>query len=158
MTATTDPLRERIMEFIKGKLEGMTPGQPVSDPYTTGFKYVQREPLTDDILTGKYVAYLFDATSTRTRATSICYCKLSCSIEIAAQVGSGENPNGVLNAVFCDIERLLMQDVTCGGLAYEIEFTKDEKVIGWRNDRSVDGVIHFIVSYRYGIQDPRSVV
>ncbi len=149
-----DSIREQIMQAVQTKLETM-----VTPDYGFAFGTVQREPLSDDMRGKKYVAYLYDETTQRLRSTDpVTYAKIQCILEYAVIVGKDENPNTLLNLVCSEVERRLMADVTLGGLSYEIEFLKDEKAIGWRFDKGVEGAIYFTISYRYRTSDPRYAV
>ncbi len=102
------------------------------------------------------MAYLFDETAKRTRDIDpVTYATINCSLEYAVIVEKGENPNQLLNLVASEVERRLMEDVTFGGLAIDISFSKDEKAIGWRHDKAVEGALYFAISYRYRSTDPR---
>ena len=156
---SSDSVQERIMQFLQNSLETMLSGEPVQNPYAITFNTVQREPLSDDMMMAKYVAYLFDETAARQRATDpTTYAEINCVLAYAVIVEDEENPSTLLNLVASEVERRLLEDVTCGGLSYDIVFTKDTKIIGWRFDRSVEGEISFLIKFRYNTSDPRKTV
>jgi hypothetical protein len=151
-----DSLREQIMEAVAERLRSMKAGQPVDNPYAFAFNTVQREPLSDDMRGRKFVVYVNDSTAKRARKIHpLTSATIDCSLEYAVIVEKDEKPNKLLNLIASECERRLMEDVTFGGLCYELECTKDEKAIGWRHDKAVEGVLYFTISFRYNSFDPR---
>lgn len=158
------------MREIVRRLETMTAGQPIEDPYQITFSVVTRGPLEGAHETARYGAAVLD-TEERTSDNIGWYdAIMTVVIEFQAWVDQGEQPGEVLGRVLADIQRRMREDAALTEpddgvtllrdrqLTSDVKETANQLFIDGMGDRLVRGASFWNVVYKRAIDDPRQYV
>lgn len=155
----SESIRERIVQNIVTRLGEIRKDQPVDDPYSIQFDLIQRREFDGSCKGKKYAVAVFDPTSVRTADTyPVTRSKINISLEFLVYIEKNEDPDTMLNRVFAEVERKIMEDQTCGGLAINCTFTGDEKELDGRFEKYAEGAMTLTVDFRHRTTDPRVIV
>ncbi len=148
-------IKEKIVQSIADSLLTIKEGLPIATPYPFTFGDVQRQPLDPSQKGKEYCVAIFDQDETKIPDfNNLMRCTIHLVLELLVFVKANENPSTKVNMVLAATERRIMEDVTCGGNAIDITFTRAEQSIGGKRDYYCECALFFDVSYRHLRTDP----
>lgn len=149
------PVRERILEFIKGEFLQKANGV---NGYVQTWNTVQRRPLTDEEIALGSALGIFD--TTEDNADEIQYQRktMNVIIEFWLRTQIGEGPSSALNLALADITRTMLADLNMGALTIDVRETRSELDIDGPGDNIVGGIAVFDIVYRHQVGDPRKLM
>lgn len=165
MSGTITPnefsLRERIMQHLKARFEGIVAGATVTltDGRTaqiaTAWNVVARKPLSKEQLRFGPALAMFDVSERKEPETMFNRVHLGVIIEFFDAMKLGEEPSTALNRMLMDVQHTLMMDIRCGGLSLDIRETGNELSVDGPGDNLLGGMARIEVIYRHRAASPR---
>lgn len=144
--------RQRIMMFFE---DAFLAARQYEDGYQTTWTAVSRKPLTkQEIQSGNAIAF-YDVNEAKTPQMQFFLCDLTVFVEFYHTMAIGEHAADVLNQMLTDVQRKLREDITCGGLSYNLLERKNQIDVDGPLEKVVNGVVEFVVTYRHAVDDPR---
>ena len=145
-------VRERILSNIQLSLSTMRAGV---DGYTTTFDVVKRRPLTRSELTYNASASVVDMAEKKDQMIGVYRCRLVVGIEFYVRLALGDVHLIEGTRVVGDVERRLLEDLTCGGNSLNLIASSNELDGAVGGERIVAGIAYFEIVYHHLAQDPR---
>ena len=159
-------IRERILDYLidsfANQQEGVPPGVDAwGNPTEYDFTWdvVQREPLTDRERKKRFALAIIEQSEQKNPQTEPCtHSFMQLTFEFFCLVQRDESPAEITNMILGNIQRRLKEDITAGGLSYNIrEVGNDIDIDAWA-DRQIDGVVNVAVLFKHATVDPRRLV
>lgn len=153
-----DTVRNQILEALKTKFEGITAGQPVSNPYDFTWSTVTRGVKALNAKNKKYALAIVDVDESKIQEIHITKCNLRVLLEFRCYIDANEESSDKANNVMGNIQRVIHEDTYLGGLCQDIAETGNEIDIDTENDRMVSGVVYLTVYYRHRTDNPYYII
>ena len=144
--------RSRIMMYFEDLFKSM---RQYENDYLTTWTAVSRKPLTKAEMSSGNAIAMYDVAEQKEDLMQFKHCLLSVFFEFYHQMAMGEHPADELARMLTDVQRAVMSDVTCGGLAINIQEKRNQTDVDGPLEKSITGVVEFTVTYRHAIYDPR---
>ena len=152
-----DTIREQIMDYLVTHFDGMTEGQPVSDPYTVAFSQVSREDVEKVVKGKKAVLGIYDIEETKQVFNEpFTDCNLKVVLEIHVRKPSSGGLSQELNKYLGDVERRLLEDQTFGGLIRDVGVSRTALDVDGVYDSELVAILEAVIVYRHKTGDPRT--
>lgn len=145
-------VRERIMQHLKARFEGIQAGVNGFNITWTGGVF--RRPVTKDENRLGNTIELIDVGEKKRPGTGYDMVHLRIVCEFHVTMMEGDEPSTLLNMALGDVVRTAGLDIQCGGLALNLEDEGNELDIDGALDMVASGVVVFIVTYRCKSNDP----
>lgn len=151
-----DTIRKQILQKIAERLENMVPDDPNEDDYRVEFSVVSIGPLGEPDNKKRYRAGVVPGQERKKNLYPLVECSLVVDIEFQMTVNRGDEvPAMEAETVIGDIQRHLLTYRKIDGLAVDLRENGNEVQLDDPNDKTVEGLVQFVVVYRHAIDDPR---
>lgn len=144
--------RQRIMMWLEDQFLAKRLG---IDGYGITWTAVQRRPLSQQEMQSGNAIAMYDLTESKTQQMQFQFCSLTIFAEFYHQMQIGEHPADVLNMMLTDVQRVFREDNTFGGLTIDCLERKNQIDVDGPLEKTVTGVVEFVVTYRHAADDPR---
>jgi hypothetical protein len=161
----TTSIRERVAEYICDLFCTQEAGQPSgTDPWGNPTEYdfkwslVQREPLADRERMQRYAMAVLETAENKDPQVATMHAQLNITLEFWMLLNADEAPAKCANVVLLNIQRRIREDITLGGLVYNVRETGNIIDVDGFSDRLITGAMFLMVLYKHAEDDPRRVV
>lgn len=154
--ALTDPVRDRILEHLKGRFEDVVAGV---DDHVVTWNTVERRTLTDVEQQLGHALALLDVDEQKQEEIGFMRADLRVITEFWIRLQLGDQPSKQLNLAMADVQRTMRSDIhstVSPGCQLTINITevRNELDIEGPGDDLVGGIIVWSVLYRHNQDDP----
>lgn len=147
----TKSLRDNICEYWVSKF--MDVDEDV-DGHPLRWNSVLRVPLPKaEKILGNALA-IMDTRERKTPEIAATRCNLTLATEFAIRGFEGDNIASEVNKIMTSVQRVMLSDISSGGLSLHVVENASELDIEGPGDRLVGGVIFWDIQYRHKLGDP----
>jgi len=140
-------------------LTGTNDADSIEAATPTYFKPLVLGPIGDPENRNRYAAGIVTGDEQKTMMVNVVECELPVSVEFRMTWNTGDKlPQEEAERILGLLQTGLQQDYTLGGNAYDFYETGNAIVLDLFSDKTIVGVVHFIMKYRHGIGNPHAVV
>ncbi len=158
-------IRERAVVFLCDLFSSQEVNQPTGldnfgNPAAYDFKWsvVQRAPLSDRERMKRYAIAILETGEGKDPQISTMHSQLSITLEFWMLLNIDEEPATCANLVLLNIQRKIREDITLGGLVYNVRETGNIIDVEGYADRSINGAMFVTILYKHAEDDPRRIV
>lgn len=149
-------IRERAVAALTAQFKDQRVGVPTLDPYDFTWDIVRRSPLLDDERQERVLAVL-EQDESKVAQFSQTNATLSVALEFAIRLNSRQAPSECLNEVLLNVQRQVREDLTLGGLTYNVREVGNSVDVDHFTDRQVRGIVFLEINYKHSEDDPREI-
>lgn len=152
------PLKTKILDWIAVRFRQVVAREDGADnPYYVEYSVVSREPLTDNQIKGKkrVMGVYAGQENKAQRSYPLKNVELDLIIEVHVFNEANISLTRELEVAIAEVERILMEDPTCGGLATDIVLDGNQSEPEGRWDNYGQGAVLGTIKYSHHQDDPR---
>ena len=158
-------IRERAVVFLCDLFATQEEGQPTGldnfgNPAAYDFKWdvVQRSPLGDRERKKAKALAVLETSESKEPQVATMHASLSITLEFWALLNTSDEPAECANVLLLNLQRRLREDITLGGIVYNVRETGNIIDVDGYSDRQITGAMFVNVLYKHAEADPRRVV
>jgi hypothetical protein len=131
-------------------------GNPAEYDFT--WDIVQRSPLGDRERMKARALAILETSESKDPQVATMHASLSVTLEFWALLNTSDEPAECANVLLLNLQRRIREDITLGGIVYNVRETGNIIDVDGYADRQITGAMFLSIMYKHAEDDPRRVV
>lgn len=145
-------IRDQIMNHLADRFDDVVSGV---DGRVIKWSKVWRDPWSCTAsLVGDANIAIIDGRETKSALVGYTMCTLQITTEFKVKVAKNDKKTSIVRNVMAEVQRTILSDIYCGGLALNIVERANEPNVDGENDTEVSGIVFWDLQYRHRVGDP----